>query len=85
MQRDSWLHWLWDEPKAPNSQPHLLQLGPSRPQPGILIAEGYELKAPEETWPSLAKSSEDKPKDKPSIVLTLWTETAQKGWRNQYR
>ena len=83
-QRDCWLHRLQDEPKAPGSQPHLLQLGPSHSQPSILIAEGYELKAPEETWPSLAKSSEDKSKDKPSIILTLWTETGQKGWRDQY-
>lgn len=82
-QRNSWLHRLQDEPKAPGSQPQLLQLGPSHSQPSILIAEGDELKAPEETWPSLATSSEDKSKDKPSIILTLRTKTGQKGQRNQ--
>lgn len=83
-QGDSWLHRLRDEPTAPSSQPRLPQLGPSHSHPGILIAEGYKLKAPGKTWPSLAKMSEDKSKDKPSIILTLWTETGQKSWRDQY-
>lgn len=82
MQDNSRLHRLRDEPKAPGSQPHLLQQGPSCPQPSILIAEGQELKAPEEIWPNLAESTDNKSKDKPSIILTLCTRTGQKGWRN---
>lgn len=69
---ESWLQWLQEEPKAPSSWPHLLQLCPSCPQHSILIAKEYKLKVPEETWPSLTKSSEDKSKDKPRIILSLW-------------
>lgn len=45
--------------------------------PDILITEGYELKTPKETLPSSTKSSEDKSKDKPSIILTLWAKIGQ--------
>lgn len=75
-----WLQWFQEEPKASSSWPHLLQLCPSCPQHSILIAKKDKLKVPEETWPSLTKSSEDKSKDKPRIILRTWNKPGQKGW-----
>lgn len=73
----SLLHQLQHDLGAPGCWPRLLQQLPPLSHPGILIAEGHELKAPEETQPSSAKSSEDKPKDKAGIILTLQTEAGR--------
>lgn len=75
-----WLQWFQEEPKASSSWPHLLQLCPPCPQHGILIAKKDKLKVPEETWPSLTKSSEDKSKNKLRIILRTWNKPGQKGW-----
>lgn len=69
---DNQLQQTWKRTAAATSA----QLPPLS-HPDILITEGYELKTPKETLPSSTKSSEDKSKDKPSIILTLWAEI---GW-----
>lgn len=77
LQSPSLLRQLQHNLGAPGCRPRLLRQLPPLSHPGILIAEGHELKAPGETQPSSAKSSEDKPKDKPGIILTLQTEAGQ--------
>lgn len=73
LQSPSLLCQLQHDLGAPGCRPRLLRQLPPLSHPGILIAEGHELKAPGETQPSSAKSSEDKP----GIILTLQTEAGQ--------